>query len=293
MISHLLKTMSYIYSIRLTVVFFLISVNVVFSAEVCSYANRTILSNERTIGDLSMWDRWVALAHTDGSTYTEAYFYRNTSTNIWSLNPSSPDVNFGSGDAYLSMASDYAAFGRLIGSDIIITKLIGYNWTVSATIVPPPTVLSLSISEDGKYVAFGSGNSFGYVLVYERQPDESWLLYANLTDPSQTSGDAFGDSVAINNGTVVVGSPSFSGGKGAVSIFTNTSGGWDLISRFVGPSDSNLGRDVAVWGDLASVSTNLDTVFIYKRHNSTHWLNLQNITSPDGVNIRFGFSISM
>lgn len=111
--------------------------------------------------------------------------------------------------------------------------------------------------------AAGYGNnSAGVAYLYVRG-SHGWPTRPTTTlmDPAATSGDDFGDSVAVSGRTAVVGAPGLDNNSaGLVYIYVKGSSGWpttptvtltDPVGGFPGPT--GFGVSVAVSGDTTIV----------------------------------------
>lgn len=107
------------------------------------------------------------------------------------------------------------------------------------------------------------GEIGGAAYVFERIGPNRWTETARLTDEPVTTADRFGQSVAIDGSTVVVGDPEFfpthTPGPGSVSVFARDAGGPDAWGRVaVLHADDALAGDEFGWsvslqGDLVVV----------------------------------------
>ncbi len=96
---------------------------------------------------------------------------------------------------------------------------------------------ALAIS--GREVYVGQpGNVYGpgTVYVYRQDAKGVWRATKKLTMPDATNGDGFGSALAIDGGTLLVGSTKADSGRGAVFAFTRDSAtGWRASGRIVAP----------------------------------------------------------
>jgi hypothetical protein len=147
----------------------------------------------------------------------------------------------------------------------------------------------------------------GAVYVYEYILG-SWQLATRLTAPpteSAVSRDQalYGNSVEINNNTIVVGAPDyivdtpFVPETGKVYIYREVSQTWTLIDSFVSEdalSGGRFGSDIAYDGQTLLIGAEGEqTVNLYEE-NAGAWLRAQVLTNFDGVtNGRFGKSVDV
>ncbi len=137
----------------------------------------------------------------------------------------------------------------------------------------------------------------------------------------RTKGDRFGHSISLHKGTLLVGSPGCSKGKGAIYVFRtiDRKRGF-LMSQIIGGSldlspGDNFGHALSIFdNDVVvcapnkydrSMLTNtfeknelkrsVGSCFVFSRHNSDHLFKLQQKLSPSNTKLldRFGVSVSM
>jgi hypothetical protein len=92
-------------------------------------------------------------------------------------------------------------------------------------------------------------------------------LEQTLTAADGVAGDQFGQSVAVEGDTAVVGAPFADGARGAVYVFARAGDGWTQTAKLTasdGAVRDRLGSSVAIAGDtivagapLAAVGANL------------------------------------
>ena len=122
------------------------------------------------------------------------------------------------------------------------------------------------VSGDGDYVAISAPgeelagqNDAGQVHIYDRATDSFLFSIAN---PSPSSGDRFGDAIAVSGNTLVVGVPSDNGtgpDSGRAYVFDITTGDLNYALDNPTPASSDFfGTAVAVAGDYVVVTADLD-----------------------------------
>jgi hypothetical protein len=125
---------------------------------------------------------------------------------------------------------------------------------------------SVAISGSTIVVAAPGDDPAGAVYVFKR-PVQGWangLQVAKLTPSDGTQSIGFGDSVAIDGDTIVVGAP-FDGAHGSAYAFERPAGGWSNATENgkLTPSGNtafDFGRSVAVSGDSALIGATTSTV---------------------------------
>jgi hypothetical protein len=163
---------------------------------------------------------------------------------------------------------------------------------------------AVAISGDTAVVA-SYGNKPVYVFV---NSGSGWIEQARLS-PSDYNGGVFGESVAIDKDTIVVGSPmpipSELNQVGSAYVFVRSGSNWTEQKKltspnFQSPDQASFGEAVAVNGDTVAVgqdySQQKGTVHIFGRSDSV-WTFQQSLTSPtaqtETSRLLFGFSLSM
>ncbi|MEY2796144.1 MAG: hypothetical protein RIR10_1860, partial [Planctomycetota bacterium] len=84
---------------------------------------------------------------------------------------------------------------------------------------------------------------------------------ATLVDGAGVANDQYGESVALDGNTLVVGVPNSSAGRGLVRVFTRNGASWSLQSTIeVGPPTYSFGESVALDGDTLAVGSPSESV---------------------------------
>ena len=166
-----------------------------------------------------------------------------------------------------------------------------------------------SVAIDGARIVVGAsyeghaGAYSGAVYVYQQVDDTTWNLDEKLTASDASAYRAFGESVAVEGNTIVVGSPDFDQAPGRAYVFNNTySSGWVEMTSFSandGTADDAFGRSVAIhdqsvlvgaphWGDNGpSGSAYLFSAGI------GGWAQAHKFVSPSGsTGDQFGYSVA-
>lgn len=178
---------------------------------------------------------------------------------------------------------------------------------------------SVAISEDAETVAVGArgdsseGFGTGAVYVYERDEggDDNFGEVAKVTSSDATDGQFFGDSVALDDGTLLVGASGDADGQvpGAAYVFEHdeaASGEWIEVEKLV-PSDQTeadqTGASVAISGESALVGAPEDdthghaggAVHVFERRDSEgSWGEVEKLVAPDTYGFQlFGGSVSV
>lgn len=132
-----------------------------------------------------------------------------------------------------------------------------------------------------------------YVLL---QSGRSWTLQTRLTVPISEGAGAFGSSVALDDGTLVVGAPSFSG---SVHTFARNGISWIPAPGFpvYGAPGDNLGTSVAVREDRIAVGAPFlgglgGRVDLFERAGAV-WSRADRLGAPEGTIGNFGASVAL
>ncbi|MDR9419756.1 choice-of-anchor B family protein [Gracilimonas sp.] len=108
-----------------------------------------------------------------------------------------------------------------------------------------------SISADGNWVLVGSPNANddnGAVYVFQGNSSGNWMETDKLITDAMESG--FGSSVVLHGNQAIVGAPSHNEGMGAVIVFENNNGSWNLKQTIANPdtAGANFGSAIAANG---------------------------------------------
>ena len=175
-------------------------------------------------------------------------------------------------------------------------------------------VFGSSVAVDGSTVVIGSpGEDFysGAVYVFTKT-NNVWSLVARLTAPNRANNDGFGETVAIDGDTIVVGAKAWDGAgqdAGGAFVFTKPSNGWTNMNATAELTASdyanqdNFGGAVAVDGDTIVVGalqdddngTESGSVYLFTKPSGS-WVDAtetMKLTAPDGAaGDNFGESVA-
>jgi hypothetical protein len=170
-------------------------------------------------------------------------------------------------------------------------------WGQVATIEPgdgPFNSIGTSVVVEGDLAVMGvprADNSDGAAYVFERDqggPD-NWGQAKKIPNPDPSGYDYFGISVALEDGTLVVGSD-----DGLAHVFYRDGGGpdnWGHIAALITAESVAVSGDIAVVGRLGA-----DSAYVYQRHHggSDAW-GLVTEISPDDAEVAsaFGTAVSV
>jgi hypothetical protein len=154
----------------------------------------------------------------------------------------------------------------------------------------------------GAPAAWPSGAGPGAAYVFHRVAGQ-WTEQAKLTSPAGLNGDHFGQAVAIDGDTLVVGAPSDVDGRGRAYVYGRNGTAWGL-QGFACPTgvsaEDSFGSCVALGGDVVIVGAYRDSevaaqagaAYAY-RWNGSSWLLDAKPTAPDvRTTLFFGSSVA-
>ena len=162
---------------------------------------------------------------------------------------------------------------------------------------------TVAISGDTAVVgAPNDGSRTGQAYVMTRS-GSSWSQQTKLPAADGVAGDAFGNSVAIDGNTAVVGAPFGNGTMGAVYVFTRVAGQWSQqaeLTAFDGQVPDAYGWSVAISGDTILVGApqpafNVGAAYVYTRSGGI-WTFQAKLLAPNNsppVSADFGYSLSL
>jgi hypothetical protein len=186
----------------------------------------------------------------------------------------------------IAATSDWQQIAKIQASDAANESIFGYSVGIS-----------------GDYVVVGEGNNGLYGNAYIFKNDgTNWLQQAELNASDPTIGKNFGDSVAINGDTAIIGAPGDNQWAGAAYIFTRTGTTWTQQAKLQA-SDGALGDEfgfsVALSGDTAAIGASYagngwtGQAYVFSR-SGTSWTEQTELFASDGEpQDQFGWSISV
>jgi len=161
---------------------------------------------------------------------------------------------------------------------------------------------ALAVSGDVLVVGAHSASESGRVYVFERTPTgyvEVQVLAPSVPNPQGLQ--RFGDSLAIDGETLVVGAPGFDAGVGLVYVFELGPSGWEETFVIDDPDlNSSFGNAVAIGGGQIFVGRPYpfpmpgpepQAVHVYERSGPS-WLEVQ-VIEPSRATFMFGYTIAL
>jgi MYXO-CTERM domain-containing protein len=201
----------------------------------------------------------------------------------------------------LSLSGDVAAVVEPGAMYAYIFARSGYSWAQQAKINIAP-VQSYAIAASGDTVAIGKPNEWtgtayqGGVHVYRRS-GTTWSEEQNL-QPSDSAADNFGQALALDGDTLLVGAQAGGAVPGMAFVYSRTGTTWSEQGKLQpNPTELGLfGAAVALDGDTAAIGEPLNTpngkVFVFTRQ-STAWSLQQTLVNPGGSNAYFGYAVDV
>lgn len=204
-------------------------------------------------------------------------------------------VFVGSGETWTQQA-------ELTASDGIYNDTFGYSAAVNgstAVIGAPFRTVGANQAQGTVYVFSGSGGT--------------WTQQAELISSDGEAGDIFGNSVALDGSTAVIGAPCHprngaafcQGGTGAAYVFVDNSGTWSQQAELTssdGVAGDEFGISVALSGSTMLMGAPYHTfgtsdvpgaAYVFADNGGT-WSQQAELTSSDGVAFdQFGYSVAL
>jgi hypothetical protein len=185
----------------------------------------------------------------------------------------SADDEFGystavSGDTVVVGAPWHSVDGNLYEGAAYVFVCSGGVWSLQATLTASDGASwdwfgwAVAIEGDTALIA-GRDHNFGAgaVYVFDRSGDE-WTQEQTLTASDAGQGDQFGDSVALDGDTALVGASQHTVGsnydQGAAYVFTLSGTSWAQQAELIasdGTEDAGFGSSVALSGDTALIGS--------------------------------------
>jgi hypothetical protein len=178
-----------------------------------------------------------------------------------------PDAQFGTSvaisgtTAVVGATEPYESEGG--GAVYIYVRSRG-KWSRQATLSAPTgsgSYFGWSTAISGNLLVVGApgvNSNFGAVYVYARSKGR-WRPVTGFISEAETYHEGYGDTVAVSNGTVIVGTSGFNQGSGVAYIYAHDGTRWikqaTLADPGRTPSDS-FGQSVAVAGATAVIGAN-------------------------------------
>ncbi|MBK8988315.1 MAG: hypothetical protein IPM39_19980 [Chloroflexi bacterium] len=126
---------------------------------------------------------------------------------------------------------------------------------------------------------------------------------ASLQPGQSHPGDGFGQAIAVDGTTAVIGAPQANNGQGAVTIFTRQGGQWRETAHLTasdGAANDNFGRAVAISGQTILVGASghsaarwqAGAAYVFQFSNG-RWQQTAKLLPGSAQDIRFGWSVAL
>lgn len=197
-----------------------------------------------------------------------------------------------SGSAYI--------FEKIDGSWVQVSKLLPNDgteddWFGYAVSIFNQTAVVAARGKDFQH-------DFGAVYIFQ-QTNGSWLQQAKLMPSDSSPGDCFGESLSLENETLIIGSTAY-GTSGSAYVFQNNNGTWIQQMKLL-PSDGafgdGFGFSVSLSGNNVVIGALADddygelsgSAYIFQQVDDI-WIEQKKLLASDGSGgDNFGFSVSM
>lgn len=211
------------------------------------------------------------------------------------------------GDLALVGAHGADVSGEDSGAVYVFSRQSDGGWVESARLVPGDgaagDVFGRAVALDGNRAIVGAyqdgdnGYLSGSAYVFERQPDGTWLQVAKLLAADGAGYDYFGNAVAVEHDTVLVGASRGDANDvdtGAVYVFDRQpDGSWTQSAKLRasdGLRDDRFGESVSLNGGLAVVGAVADddngyfsgSAFVFERGADGTWSQVAKLLASDG-----------
>jgi hypothetical protein len=219
--------------------------------------------------------------------------------------------------AVVGCMADYVGNNPEQGSAYVFTRS-GTTWSQQAQLIASDgaekDLFGWSVAIHGDTAVIGASSDdvggeweVGSAYVFTRT-GTTWNQQAKLTATDGVAGDYFGESVAIDVDTVVVGAVNGHvgvAGPGSAYVFTRTGTTWNQQAKLIAPdgvSWDNFGESVAIDGDTVVVGAVFDHIgatvdqgsaYVFTR-SGTSWSQQAQLTASDGAaGDYFGISVGI
>ena len=204
------------------------------------------------------------------------------------------------------------------GSAYVFTKSGGV-WVLSATLTAPDgnpnDRFGYSVAVDGSTIAVSAifhdvgGSSVGAVYIFTGS-GSSWTLAKELTAPSgAVDGDRFGEGLALQGNTLIVGASWHPVGsnarQGAAFVFSGSGSSWTQTQELTaadGAANDFFGFSLALsgstlvvgaWNHKVGANSGQGAAYVYTQNGSS-WNQSAELTASDGAgNTGFGIDVSV
>jgi hypothetical protein len=233
-------------------------------------------------------------AGSGGNIVTPGFYYWNTATSRWTAITSgtvSGSVGFGTwGGCGSNNISDY---NPVVDTDGAAGDNLGGCVSIDGNFA-----IVGAYSDD-----IGSVSDQGSATIYQFD-GSNWVFMQKLTDPTGSSNELFGYSVAIYGNYAVVGARN-DNGQGSANVFRYNGVAWVLLQKIIdatGATGDGFGHSVSIsanyvivgaTGDDVNGNTDAGSASIYQFNGASYVLMLKLTDNSPNPNETFGNSVSL
>lgn len=156
------------------------------------------------------------------------------------------DIGHGSAYVFSRIGGFWTETQKLIASDAANDDYFGEAVAVQGD----TAVIGAKFSNSGG--AFGNGGAY----VFTRQGDGVWVEAQKIVVEGSETNDHFGEHVAIDGQTIVIGESNGNDDKGAAYVYVKTGDTWMVETQLLfsqGAAGDEFGRSVDVSGDTVVI----------------------------------------
>jgi hypothetical protein len=191
---------------------------------------------------------------------------------------------------------------------VYVFRFDGSDWIEETKVMPAnPGALyfGIAVSLDGNALAVGAnytraadGTTFRAGTAYVFRHDGSgWQEEAELRASDQALDRFFGQAVALEADTLLVGAPgTVAEGPGRAYVFRHAGGDWSeetILSPTDGATQGSFGLAVELRGDTAIVGPTASRTVLVFEHDAGTWSPIDELAPSSGYNIDFGTAIAI
>ncbi|MCP4362673.1 MAG: hypothetical protein GY796_32110, partial [Chloroflexi bacterium] len=200
---------------------------------------------------------------------------------------------------------EYDAVGRLITTTLPnnVQTVNAYDNANRLTRLTHSESDSGNLVADYQYELDKLGNRLTAIETMRTPTD--WIEHAKLTASNGAISHDFGESVAIDGNTLIVGSPDAAGGQGAVYVFKRLGNNWieqEILTASNGNVNDDFGESIDISGDRIVVGVIGDdtngagagAVYVFEWDvNMQSWVETRLLASNGAAGDAFGYSVAV
>lgn len=185
----------------------------------------------------------------------------------------------------------------------------GDNWVQHSKLTPtqllPEDRFGSDIALNGDHMlvsaaSAGGGQGAVYAFRYDAETD-AWTEQGTLQAPALNQQSSFGADIAVGDGLALVGTPGFLGSTGAVMVYGENEGSWQLmtfLTPFETQGGTSFGSSIAWDGTTLMVGAGGGAfgngrVFAYTRGEGDSWTAATQVGSGEEGQAFFGSTVAM